>query len=223
MQAHSSKMPQIQTLTKEQQRIFQWINDELELPVYADVFKGAVVSLNLKSFGYITFVAHAGRDIMNGLAREYKGGQRKQVNYKEDVDKVEEVWNDKWGSLAGSFDEEEPLSYEIPNEVCKKVKALIDNHKAGRERSELTDRLFFFTFLDYDDIKNIPKNYEAEWRITKQWFLKHTHIRKDKYNSKVEKEIVKHFQTLETYLYTAACSRFEQIQELDEILEQANR
>ena len=211
------------SLTKEQQRIFQWIKSELELPGFAVVFKGAAVNLKLKSSGYITFVAHAGRDIMNGLAFEYKGKQRKRVSYKEDVDKVEEVWNDKWGRPAGSFDEEEPLSYEIPNEVCKKVKALIDNHKAGRERSEFANRFFFATFLDYDDIENIPNNFEAEWKNTKEWFLKHTHIRRSKYEAKMEKEIVEHFHTLETYLYIAACSRFEQTQELNEILEQANK
>lgn len=141
---------------------------------------------------------------MNGLAHEYKGGQRKQVDYTKDADSLAEVWNGKWGGSAGSLDSKEPLAWEIPNEVCKKVKALIDNHKAERKRSEFTDRLFFATFLDYDDIENIPKNYEAEWKKTKQWFLKHIHIRRDEYKPEVKEEIVKHFQILETYLYTAA-------------------
>ena len=214
------------SLSKEQQRIFHWISNELELPVFADVFKGAVFSLSLRSSGYITFVAHAGRDIMNGLARESRGDKRVQINYQRYVGDVEEVWNDKWGGSAISFDDEEPPSYEIPNEVCKKVKALIDSHKTGRERSEFTDRLFFVEFLDYDDIKNIPKNYEMEWRRTRKWFLEHAHIRRNEYEPEVGEEIIEHFQTLETYLHTAASaaySRFKQIQELDEILAQANR
>ena len=55
-------------LTERQQTVFDWINDALELPVYAEAYKGALEQLNNKSSGYITFVSHAGRDLMNGLA-----------------------------------------------------------------------------------------------------------------------------------------------------------
>ena len=40
-------------LTENQQTVFNWINDDLELPVYAEAYKGALDLLNNKSPGYI--------------------------------------------------------------------------------------------------------------------------------------------------------------------------
>ena len=60
-------------LTSNQQTVFDWINDDLELPVYAEVYKGALDLLNKKSPGHISFASHAGRDLMNGLASAVKG------------------------------------------------------------------------------------------------------------------------------------------------------
>ena len=59
-------------LTSNQQTVFDWLNEDLELPVYAEAYKGALDILNNKSPGYITFVSHACRDLMNGLvSKEY--------------------------------------------------------------------------------------------------------------------------------------------------------
>ena len=55
-------------LTTEQQNVFDWLNDKLQVPVFAEAYKGALVFLDKKPPGYITFVAHAGRDLMNRLA-----------------------------------------------------------------------------------------------------------------------------------------------------------
>ena len=73
------------TLSNEQQVVFSWLNDELRLPVYADVYKSAVNLLAEKSPGYMTFVSHAGRDFMNELAATVKKMESVEVGNESDT------------------------------------------------------------------------------------------------------------------------------------------
>ena len=76
------------TLNTRQVRIYKWINDTLHLPVYADLFGGAAIFLRGKPPGYVTFVAHAGRELMNGLARTVRGDERQLVQYVDHLDEI---------------------------------------------------------------------------------------------------------------------------------------
>ncbi len=87
-------------LTKNQQTVYNWINDDLELPVYAEAYKGALEQLNKKSSGYITYVSHTGRDIMNGLASDAEGITRQRVQYEQLVDKFKDDWKDEWEEMG---------------------------------------------------------------------------------------------------------------------------
>ncbi len=69
------------TMNRQQQRVYDWLNDELELPVFADAYKGAIILLTQKPAGYISFVAYAGRDLINGLAPTCNGIKSKQGQY----------------------------------------------------------------------------------------------------------------------------------------------
>ncbi len=90
------------TLKDEQQRVYDWLNDDLRLPVFAAAYKGAVYLLDQKPAGYISFVAHAGRDLMNGLAPSVSGVKSGRVNYPDHIDKLQESWLDEW-SLTEEF------------------------------------------------------------------------------------------------------------------------
>ena len=81
-------------LTKKQQRIYDWLN-KLQLPVYAEAYKGAVRLLREKSSGYGTFVSHTGRDLMNSLARTVVGTRPDRVQYEQLVDNLEKKWEDE--------------------------------------------------------------------------------------------------------------------------------
>ena len=80
------------TLSDKQKVVFNWLHDELQLPVYADVYRGACDLLNRQSPGYIVFVCHAGRDLMNGLAPTVRGRKRLQVGYVDFFDDLENRW-----------------------------------------------------------------------------------------------------------------------------------
>ena len=119
------------TLNTRQVRIYKWINDTLQLSVYADLYAGAAILLKQKPPGYMTFVAHAGRDLMNGLARTVRGDKRQQVPYANHLDRIKSVWEDRWGASSGFSESEQPSHQEIPHATLVKLQALIRSEPYG--------------------------------------------------------------------------------------------
>lgn len=214
------KIFDIRGLTERQSNIYEWINDTHQLPVYAEIYKLAVTLINQKPPGYVTFVAHAGREIVNGLASEISGRVRKQVQYAQCLDKISGKWEDQWG--ASMLDSEPPDHHEIPYDICVDIRALIDEHK-GKAKAEDYDLLSLSIFLGYNDMSLIPPNFTKEWKAARMGFLEYTHIRKNKISDDDAAELVGHFRVLETYLSISATSQYGRIGELDEILEQTNK
>lgn len=211
-------------LTTNQQTVFDWINDDLELPVYAEVYKGALDLLDKKTAGYITFVSHAGRDLMNGLASAVKGIKRQRVQYEQLVDKFKNDWKNEWGGEGfDTTEDNDGNGHLIPNEICKNIKELVDEHTAGRLRAEDTNSSFFITFLDYPDKESIPVHLSREWRNAIRWFRGHAHLREEDFEAQAPDEVERYFQNLDNFLYAAAGSELEQLRSLHEVLEETNQ
>ena len=208
------------TLSTEQQTVFDWLNDELDLPVYAEAYKGALEFLDKKPPGYITFVAHAGRDLMNSLAR--LGSGREQVQYANRLDGLQDDWEDEWGAERGNRIDNVENGHLIPYEICSKIQDLIDEHRAGRLRPSEAAILFFSNFLDYAYPEEIPQNLLTEWLNTRDWFTGHAHLRDSAFEMDASTEVERHFQTLDDLLYNAASSELDRIRSIDEILEETN-
>lgn len=209
-------------LNEDQQRVYEWLNDDLGLPVFAEAYKGAVGLISQKTSGYVSFVAHAGRDLMNGLASTVAGIKSERVQYQQHVDKLQEGWREEW-----RFSNELSLGrgeggYFIPLAICQRISSLIDDHKSGRIRSSEAGGLFFSTFLEYSDKDKIPNNFIAEWKDTKNWFLSHAHLRGKSFQVATEDDLMKHFKCLDGYLYIAASSQYARLRELNEILDTTN-
>lgn len=209
-------------LSPEQQTVFNWLNDKLRLPVFAEVYKGALYLLDQKPPGYITFVSHAGRDLMNRLVRVVRGLDSRQVQYVNRLDELQEDWEDEWGLEKENKIDGAESGQLIPYKIFEKMRALIDEHKAGRLTASEADSLFFSTFLGYDDSVRIGKDFFEEWKIAREWFLKHTHLRKGKFEMDASSEVEKHFQMLDNLLYDAATSEFGRVRIINESLEEAN-
>jgi len=210
-------------LNKEQQRVYEWLNDDLSLPVFAEAYRGATILLSQKPAGYISFVAHAGRDLMNRLASTVAGIKSDRVQYQQHIDKLQSDWLDEWRVSGDLSQEVVEKGHLIPVVVCQKITDLIDDHKSGRLRSSEADGLFFSTFLDYSDRDKIPGNFLAEWKAAKSWFLSHAHLREKSFHKETDGDLVKHFNSLDGYLYIAASSQHERLKALNEILDATNR
>ena len=184
--------------------------------MYAEAYKGALDLLDKKPPGYITFVSHAGRDLMNSLAQ--LGIERKQVQYANRLDKLQNYWKDEWGAAIDNPEN----GHLIPYGVCEQIQDLIDEHRAGRLRPSEAAVLFFSNFLDYAYPKEIPRDLLTEWTNTRDWFMGHAHLREGEFEMDASTEVERHFQTLDDLLYNAVSTEFEQLRSLHEILEATN-
>jgi len=211
------------TLKSEQQRVFDWLGDDLGLPVFAGAYKGALICLANRPPGYITFVSHAGRDLMNRLAATVKGIESKLVDYQKHVDGIQGGWKDEWGANGFDAAAPAPTGHLIPYAVCVKVRNLIDDHKSGRLRSTGAEVLFFSTFLDYSDKDRIPSSSLADWSTARRWFKAHAHLRENDYPTSAASEVAAHFSTLQDFLTLAASSEYERMKGLHAIVEDANQ
>lgn len=208
---------------EQQQRVYDWLNDDLSLPVFAEAYKGAAILIDQKPAGYVSFVAHAGRDLMNILARTVAGIKSERVQYHQHIDKLQGDWRDEWRSSDYLSPEVAEDGHLIPIDVCQNISTLIDEHKLGRMRSLEADALFFSTFLHYADRDKIPPNYLSEWKAAKDWFLGHAHLRAKSFQEEINNDLVKHFNCLDSYLYTAASSQYDRLKDLNEILDATNQ
>lgn len=210
-------------LNAAQQRVYSWLRDELNLPVFAEAYKGSAILLKQKPAGYISFVAHVGRDLMNRLASTVKGIKSDRVQYQQLIDNLQTRWRDEWRLTDELSPEVSDRGHLIPTDVCDRISTLIDEHNSGRLRSSEADGLFFSTFLDYSDIEKIPDNFLSEWKAAKIWFLSHAHLRNKPFRAETEMDLVKHFICLDGYLYIAASSQYDRLKDLNEILDTTNR
>ena len=210
-------------LSKEQQRVYEWLNDGLSLPVFAEAYKGAAILINQRPAGYVSFVAHAGRDLMNRLASTVAGIKSERVQYQQHIDKLQIDWRDEWCFSNELLPDVAEKGHLIPIDVCQRISTLIDEHKSGRMRSSEADGLFFSTFLDYSDRDKIPGNFLAEWKAAKDWFLGHAQLRDKPFRAETDNDLVNHFNCLDGYLYIAASSQYDRLKDLNEILDATNQ
>ena len=215
-------------LTNEQLLVINWINEELSLPVFAEAYRIAINSLNAKTPGYVTIIAHVGRDIANSLARTVAGTDGGRVQYEQLTKAIEKLWKDEWGvreddsRLDDTEEWNDSEGHLVSFDACVMVKKLLAEHDAGRERNNLNNYLFFRTFLDYDDIERIPENLLDEWKEAREWFPSFAHCRERSFSVDERRKTEKHFQTLQSMLYAAASGAYERIKGLNEILESTN-
>lgn len=212
-------------LNDQQKKVYEWLNDVLRMPVFAEAYMGAAIFINQKPAGYISFVAHAGRDLMNNLASEFSGinSGAGRVDYVKHVDGLQIDWQDKWNVSDDLVPEGIKLSHSIPIDVCQKISAMIEDHKSGKERDEDKAARFFSLFLDYSDKDKIPSNILSEWKAAKKWFQGHTHLRKGNFKVETDRDLTMHFRCLEGFLYIAASSQYERLRSLNEILDATNQ
>ena len=214
---------EVVTLSDKQKVVFNWLYNELQLPAYADVYKGACDLLNRQSRGYIVFVCHAGRELMNGLVPTVIRKDRRTAQYANFFDGLEKHWKDEWGAVGLNKRDRIINDHLIPHKICKKIKDMIGEHKAGRLRPREVAALFFTTFLGYDDNGNIPSDLIQKWMETRDWFFDFTHLGDDDLSEDPSVEVLQQFQTLDDLLHIAATSAFGRMRIINEILDETNK
>lgn len=218
-----ARRPSEAAFTSEQQRVFDWLESDLDLPVFAEAYKAAVDLLQSGSSGYITLVSHIGRDFMNILPKVATEITHSQIQYQQRLANIRTVWRSDWGDRGLSLPSSTRREHLIPDHICQKVKDLLDDDEASSEPESRPDFLFFRTFFEYDDLDRVPQNFLQEWKSARRWFLKHMHLREGAFADNASSEVRRHFETLEGLLHAAASNTFERLKGVNEILEETNQ
>ncbi|MCY3774045.1 MAG: hypothetical protein OXG98_18715 [Gemmatimonadetes bacterium] len=197
------------------------MNDILHLPVYADAYKGAVCLLKLKAPGYVTFVSHTGRDILNSLPQTVAGITNPQVQYVDLVNRLQNKWQDEWRGKGLTSSQHDEKSHMIPFDVCELVTKLIKEHEGGRKRSQGKGEFFLNTFLGESDIDRITNL--RKWNEARGFFVECAHLREKKFPPETFSKVEYCFKVLEEFLHIAATSAYSRARSLNEILEETNR
>ena len=210
-------------LTQEQQRVYDWINSELNLPTYASAYSGAVHLMKTRPSAHVMLVAHTARDLMNGLAPTYVRIPRIQAQYHQHLDDLQKVWKEEWGERGFTTPDHTGDGHLLPHDVCQIVQRLIDERKAARKRNNQADLQFFITFFGYDEHLRPPDNFLEQWTATKEWFLGRSHVPNEPWPDDASSEVRRHFGILHGLLYAAASSTFERLKGINEILDETNQ
>jgi hypothetical protein len=215
--------------TEERQKLFEWIKANGS-ESFADIYKGGVFNLFEKTPGYVRFVAHAARDLMNGMAAHKLGLERQQVQYAQLVEKLKLAF-DSIHLIRPSLMEAKPLlettttnsEVSIPVQVMEKIEILLQEHARGSDRQSKSPYRFFQAFVSGpDDMKEAAEAFAKTWLNLQEWFKGAAHENGQLPSVKRLNDLQGKFQQLESIMLAVADHYQNTIKRIDEILDQAN-
>lgn len=191
----------------DRRRILNWL--EVKAPALAPVYDGAVRMTQEPGFpGRVHFVAHAIREIMNRLPDIFAedGEPSGYTNYP----KLANAIADHWSPPTSGSDQ-----VMISIRCADAIQDLIQRHQTipGKTRAKAI-RLF------KKSIGNEPPIYTIElWESTRKWAASKAHVGITNHELEDNELITKHFDNLDTLLRAILNRSYENMDELDEVLE----
>jgi len=206
---------------------------EINAPSLGELYEGALKMLFSNNFpGRVRFVAHAVREIRNRLP-DVVAGQRtgNHLDYVSRIDNLANEWQRHGLPTDGSI-----LIDILPNEISpagkyvkiheniyKEVANIVRDHLETREKPyEAAKRLF-------EAVDPSNKNAEAtlrpritRWRKISEWFMRRAHDSGSTDDLTDIEELRRQFEIFESALVALTGEFFATVEELDEILEEAN-
>jgi len=219
-----------------------WTDDRKELrawfarnaPSLGELYEGALrILFSETPFpGRVRFVAHAVREIRNRLPDVIAGPKQSQrVQYVNLMDRLCAKWEEAKlptdGSLPISLSKETKVprttDVSIPIRVYQEIARLVRDHKESRETQRAAAKRL------YEAID--PNNREAEatlrprinhWIEVTEWFVALVHDNGSTDDKIDLQELRNRFEVFEKALSAMVREFFKTVEELDEILEEAN-
>jgi hypothetical protein len=219
--------------TPERQKVKDWLAQES--PSLSELYEGAVrILFELRTPGYRLFVAHAVREIGNGLPFVIFGIRSgKRLDYTNQLDRIANQWRRAGfatdGTLTGlepipNSDGARPKEFKLPLMLARSISELIAYHGEPRETPfDRAKKLFTGNKPENEKFSDAIRPGVEKWREVADWFMAHTHDKRRK-EAVVEDdaELEKNFVLFETALGAISRPFFATTDELDEILEEAN-
>lgn len=219
---------QVEFWTDNRREIARWL--AREAPSLGGLYDGALRLLYAPTFpGRTRFVAHAVREIRNGLPAEivgFKGPGR--LDYTSRMDTFSNLWTVAKYPLDGSLPEMEalpkastpPSMVAMPLELYQALAELVRDHADARERPyEAARRLFSKTVPPGAEVPPAPI---AQWIKETKWCEKVVHDPRRPNAEMPIEELRAKFELFETMMVPLARPFFIVTDQIDAILEDAN-
>lgn len=193
-------------------------------PEAADMYVSAQRFLYEDAFpGRIRFVCHAVRELMNSLLDAFVQDLPARNEARSKVAESDKIL----GAVLDKVDLSNPNDPKLEHPGLKPALMAFrdsrDEERQGIHRKRIHQ--FFRSMLDEEKTgSNASETLSALWFGTHKWFVGHAHlpeqiVNPEDYVARAKDE----FETLEQCLFSLFSKHFEVIEELDDILQEANQ
>ena len=213
--------------TSERRALVKWL--DTHAPALTPLYEGALSLAARDSFpGRVHFITHAIREIQNRLPGALGPMvKRRDAGYEQLTDKIQQRWVEQGlpedGSLA-SLKESVPtasgLRYrEVSFEFLSSVSRLIEEHAAAKKNRTERERSSFGALGEHGQS---PPHVAKNWNKLFSKVHGFAHARGEPLPEGADAEWVEHFFRFEEYLMFVQQHSYENLDELDKLLEKAN-
>jgi hypothetical protein len=218
--------------TRRQTELRAWF--QRNAPSLGELYEGAIRLIYKDRVpGWTRFVAHAVREIRNGLPDAISGARSGgSLQYKNRLDDLVEVWRNAGlptdgsspGTVLGAAGQPPPTpDVPVPRCVYKEVADLVRDHLKAREKPvEAAARLFEAIAPENQALRGSLRPFIGHWVTVTNWFVEKAHDSGRTDGDVDEAEFRKKIELFETTLVALMRHFFVTVKELDEILEDAN-
>jgi len=196
-------------------------------PSLAELYEGAVTMLMTNPPGHVRLIAHAVREIRNGLPEAVSGPKAGgRLDYTSRVDGILEAW-----VQAGLMPVELTLAdlptpdttMAVSTTAAKPVLELLRDHQMARERPiEAARRLFVGVAPENQEHADALQPIIQQWLKVTKWFVARAHDNGRCDADCPRDELKRQFGLFEKTLMAVVRGFYTAVSELDEILEDAN-
>jgi hypothetical protein len=169
--------------------------------------------------GRLHFIGHAVRDILNRLPEVLTQSKRPRVEYASAFDELAKLWDS-----IGTFQkgQRKPETIAITFRAARIVDSLVTEHKESRAR-EPGAQLLLQHLMQSDPTKgNVNARLVDDLEGIRKWFVGHTHLPATP-KQVDEEELQQRFRAFESMLHSFVGDFFTAVEELDSVLDKANR
>ena len=213
--------------TSERRALVKWL--DTHAPSLTPLYEGALSLAKRDSFpGRVHFIAHTIREIRNRLPGALGPKvQRRDAGYVQVTDMIQQRWVEEGLPEDGSLESLKesvatpsgPTGREVSLEFLSSVGRLIANHTAAQMNRKERERSGFGALGEYDQS---PQHMVKNWNNLFPNVHKFAHVGDDPPPEGADAEWVKNFFRFEQYLMAVQRNSYENLNELDRLLQRAN-
>jgi len=231
--AVSDKPPNLTAsyLTPSRTELADWIR--AYAPSLADLYLGALLLMHDASIpGRVVLICHAVREICNRLPSRVSGEESGgRLDYTGRLEVIAKAWMGSALPLDGgvpiapgatsSLASEQATGVQIPAHLFASMVDLVRDHLNGRSKPEQTAMRLFKAAAPEGGAISAPAL--AQWLKTREWFVGHAHD-SGRLDADVDpNELETHFGVFEQTLMALGRGFYKSLDDVDAILDTANR